>query len=180
MWAQREALLPDDDDEEGCAAQQQRSAAPARACSARPATRHMPSSWRAAGCALQHGLTRSTLPPCFRRGWCGCLRGLLRRRDAPLEPPLAHAGATGGDGWPYHGGAAAGVGAPRDAAQLSPPAPPHLVTPPTPAKTEVEEGSLAAALLDAARAAPRAHAYAAAGFSPQPTARRPRDVQRTA
>jgi hypothetical protein len=112
--------------------------------------------------------------------WCGCLRGLLRRRDAPSEPPLAHAGATGGDGWPYHGGAAPGVGTPRDAAQLSPPVMPHLVTPPTPAKTEVEEGSLAAALLDAARAAPRAHAYAAAGFSPQPTARRARDVQRTA
>ena len=147
-----------------------------------PCARRAARSRAAAASDAQPAPPRRPARPAARSfACCGCLRPLWRR-DAPSEPPLAHAGAPGGVGWPYPGSAhgAGGVGALRDTPSLSPPPQPHLVTPPTPAKTEVEEGSLAAALLDAARAAPRAHAYAAGGSTPQPRAQRtPRDLQRT-
>lgn len=91
----------------------------------------------------------------------------------------------GAGGWPYHpgsvhGGGVGAGGAARETPAAAPQLQPQLVSPPTPARTEVEEGSLAAALLDAARAAPRQHAYALAGFSPQPQApQRSASVQRT-
>jgi hypothetical protein len=71
------------------------------------------------------------------------------------------------DGWPHHGAPGYGPGGapqqPHTPAHAPLPAP-YVVTPPTPARLgDVEEGSLAAALLDAARAAPRSRALSPGG-----------------